>query len=629
MSATKRSVLAADAGGECGQEETDTHAGEITFSMVHQQSLRARELLELVPQDEMPSFIELCVTAGNLSLDERAPVSTCCVLLLLEPGTKRWREHARTEVVFQSNNPRYATWLQIPLHASTESRIESLLSNYWYRLQIVQVDGAVRGGYTSFRALSARAVSQRSSSSAVASTSAERVLLDVKDRVKNLCQHKSGTRMEKSLPRLKLDNHQQQQHAQGKHSHKATAETTVMQRSAAHDRLKLSVGAFFGHLSQHGKQMPHGGASGWVRLRLGASNLRPIAKFPYWYIEVYRQAEKHEGLFDLIHRSKPVRGGECVAWPHFAVPLRWCRAEGESKPSAAPSGDWLDIRVVLCECASSGQRTEVAHVYTNLEEIIKKAKTFETAQSDRNCTGTETASFGDPSPVDAFDIQEMRERLAQLRVPDRAAHQRDQHQGQQANRGGEEDDYRLRLTKTETSDTIDGDECPFIDALLCRTFSKQERKGAARANHDVVTCSPGRSSASNAFGVASRSAGLPARMVKSRPTSAASASATPRPRPTTAGMTRQDKALQADFECLASMMNDEVCLRAPELKSAVENRIYCLQEMFQETECDDDGEGKGSVSGTPLRLLSAQAVPNAGKAAYATAQPRRQRSANQ
>ena len=51
-----------------------------------------------------------------------------------------------------------------------------------------------------------------------------------------------------------------------------------------------------------------------------------------------------------------------------------------------------------------------------------------------------------------------------------------------------------------------------------------------------------------------------------------------------------------------------------------------VQEMLQETDCDDDGEGRGSVSGTPLRLLSVQGPPN-GRPERSSAPSRRLRSA--
>ena len=131
---------AADATGDGGrkesvgkdEEEAGVGAEEFVCELTREPSQSALELFE--SREDRPNYIELCVNAHSLSLDERNPPSTCCVLLLRRPGTDRWKEHARTEVVHLSNHPRYATWLQIPLPPDAETRVD-----YWYGLQIVQI----------------------------------------------------------------------------------------------------------------------------------------------------------------------------------------------------------------------------------------------------------------------------------------------------------------------------------------------------------------------------------------------------------------------------------------------------------------------------------------------------------
>ena len=87
---------------------------------------------------------------------------------------------------------------------------------------------------------------------------------------------------------------------------------------------------------------------------------------------------------------------------------------------------------------------------------------------------------------------------------------------------------------------------------------------------------------------------------------------------------RRDKALQADLECLTNIMKDEVCLRSPDLKALVEDRIYRLEEMFQETTNDDEFHNQSksskdvSVSGKPIVVTNspgrrAQSAPSRGR----------------
>ena len=134
-----------------------------------------------------PEFIELCVTANNLSSNNSNPVSSCCVLFLRDDQNATWREQARTEVVVNNNSPAYATWLSIPLKDSKH------LVNYWYKLQILNISGAMK--YSGFRAISARAANHRSGAASLSDT----VLLEIKEHVSNLCHHALGTRMEKSI----------------------------------------------------------------------------------------------------------------------------------------------------------------------------------------------------------------------------------------------------------------------------------------------------------------------------------------------------------------------------------------------------------------------------------------------
>ena len=257
-----------------------------------------------------PGFLELCVTASNISIDSFNPVSSCCVLSLRDDPNSKWREQARTEVVANNNSPAYATWLSIPLKSSKH------LVNYWYKLQILQIDGAMR--YSSFRAISARAANNRSGNA----SQSESVILEVKEHVSNLCHHQNGTRMEKSLPGLRensVNGNLANLHDKNRIS--------FLQKNIKNDR-RIAVSAFFGMPRNGQTEMP-GGTSDWVRLEMGASGLPPhyagyYNSYVFWQLEIFRQAEGHDGTFDLIHRSKPIRGSKIV-WDSFVIPMRWCK----------------------------------------------------------------------------------------------------------------------------------------------------------------------------------------------------------------------------------------------------------------------------------------------------------------
>ena len=130
---------------------------------------------------------------------------------------------------------------------------------------------------------------------------------------------------------------------------------------------------------------------------------------------------------------------------------------------------------------------------------------------------------------------------------------------------------------------IQGDQCK-IDVMDCRIFSKSNSPIRNRPNSAFPSKAKRNLLRSSAL------SGLPqSRFNKPRPTSS---------------YQRRDRSLEADLDCLTTIMKDEVCLRSPDLKALVEDRIYRLEEMFQETTEEDDMNKKlqPSVNGKPINV---------------------------
>lgn len=229
--------------------------------------------------------------------------------------------------------------------------------------------------------------------------------------------------------------------------------------------------------------------------------------------------------------------------------------------------EWLDIKINLCECTSSGKCTVVGQVFTKLDEILQKSNIYNNSKLSPSKRTSDSLLHSESWTQDVDDDGEA--------------------------------DNSLRLMNVQKGTDIQGDQCK-IDVMDCRIFSKSNSPIRKRPQ----SAFPSKAKRNLLRSSVLSPSGLPhSRFNKTRPTSS---------------YQRRDKSLEADLDCLTTIMKDEVCLRSPDLKALVEDRIYRLEEMFQETSEEDDVNNKlqPSVNGKPINVSNSprriQSAPSSG-----------------